>query len=246
MRASDSMAPTYAGGWDSATRLANLSPDRRLERQARLVVPGDLVAHPDRTTDEHLRERAAPPLRVHRGAKSRHRFFHALARLHLAGDAQSRRTDAEDAPAAVPEVDVADEKVGAPRFGPRVGAELAHQIVPHFALEQRHLATAAIGVAGDALPRDQLDAGARVHHAAMGALEPDRIEMAGAGTVRSVHVMFSRLSRCRSTTSLQTSVSLASARSPSRCWRSSEAQRRSAGSDPERSPSRTGCCHPAG
>src|SRR5215207_3682786 len=174
MRASDSMAPTYAGGWDSATRLANLSPDRRLERQARLVVPGNLVAHPDGTADEHLRERAASPLRVHRGAESGHRFLHALARLHLSGDAQSRRTDAEQTPTAVPQSDAADEKVGAPRLGSGVCAELAHQTLPHLALEQRHLTAAAIGVAGDALPCDQLDAGVRVHHAAVGALDPDR------------------------------------------------------------------------
>src|SRR5829696_4824880 len=103
MRASDSMAPTYAGGWDSATRLANLSPDRRLERQARLVVPRDLVAHRDGSADEHLRERTASPLRVHRGAESRHCFLHALARLHLASDEESRRTDTQDAPAAATE-----------------------------------------------------------------------------------------------------------------------------------------------
>src|SRR5689334_23238333 len=142
-------------------------------------LPLDAVANADLSPGEHLRERAASPVRVHRGAESGHGFLHALARLRLASNLEARGADAEHALPRVCQRDAAHHEVGAAggRWG--IAERLAHERVPHLALDDRDLPSATSADASlDALARDQRGGLSRVHGPTVRSLRPDGFEPA--------------------------------------------------------------------
>src|SRR5204862_6877594 len=109
-----------------------------------------------RSASENHGEGSASPVLVHRGAKAWYRLLHALARLRFTGDLQSRGADAQHPLPRVGERDAADHQVRAPRGRSGRRAGFAHERLPDFTLDDRHLAaTAAIDVALESLPGDE-------------------------------------------------------------------------------------------
>src|SRR5688572_15593622 len=112
---------------------------RRERRSVARLFPRDGVTDANRPARDHLRERTAAPLAVHRVAKSGHRFFHALARLRLTRDLEPSAADAKDSLAGVGEANAADHEIRAPRGWWRRGSGFSHERVPHFSLDEGHL-----------------------------------------------------------------------------------------------------------
>src|SRR5690348_746920 len=118
----------------------------------------------DERVPEHASEHTTAPVGTHRGLEAGDYFVHALARSELAANLETGFAYSQDASARVRQANSSEQDVGASGGRISAAAELAHEAVPDFALDQRDLApAAAVNTAGDSALDAQANLARRVH-----------------------------------------------------------------------------------
>src|SRR5690606_17163273 len=98
---------------------------------------------------------ASPPVRKHGGSEAGEGFVHSLAWLRFAVDQYPAIPYTQNAPAAFGQGEPADHQVSTARRRRNGGADLLHQLVPHFFFDQGDLpATSLVRIADDSLTSD--------------------------------------------------------------------------------------------
>ena len=108
-------------------------------------------------------------------------FIHPFTRAGFVVDTNPHRADLEHLAATVSEIEAAHHQVGAACRRVERGPGLRHQLLPALLGDDRYLALAPlVRIADQATPSFELGRGFGIHWPALGPLEPDRFEFAGA------------------------------------------------------------------
>jgi hypothetical protein len=143
-------------------------------------LPINRIAHGDLPVVKHFAKRSAPPVRVHRGAEPGVSRLHLLTRLGLSQYPDPACTDSQDSAPGASQWDSADHQVRSPSRGRQIAADLPHQQVPGFPLDESDLpAPSLIGISHDPSSREQARARGWVHRTAVDSLDPDRFQGPG-------------------------------------------------------------------